>query len=172
MLQHNTHDYLQVLTPQYIKRPPVIIFDEAEAVHSSDFITPFVNKLEIHHFSHHKTASLSLDGSNLCFTFRFTLSLHKSEKEYEISVEAKQSVSSRSIQIHEVTLPVPRDFVSSNDSAVSKDYQETEETANICLYTHFGEFHFENVEVKHKVINKEFKSAPPWKLYSYYLMKP
>ena len=112
-----------------------------------------MNKLEIHHFSHHKTASLSLDGSNLCFTFKFTVNLHKSEKKQEIAVEQKESVSSRSIQVHDVALPLPRDFVSSNDSDMRGDYQETDETANICLYTHFGEFHFENVDVKHKVCN-------------------
>lgn len=118
---------------------------------SSDFVRPSVKKLEIHHFSHHKTASLSLDGCNLCFTSKFSLRLHKSESEYEITVDQRQSVSSRSIQIHEVPLQVPRDFENSTDSDISGDYQETEETAYICLYTHFGEFSFKNVEVKHKV---------------------
>lgn len=120
-------------------------------ISKSDLVRPSVNKLEIHHFSHHKTASLSLDGCNLYFTSKFSLCLHKSEREYEIAVDQTQSVSSRSIQIHEVTLQVPRDFVSSTDSDVSGDYQETEETAYICLHTHFGNFSFENVKVKHKV---------------------
>ena len=68
-----------------------------------------------------------------------------------ILVDQNESVSSHSIQIHEAPLSVPRDFASSNDSDVSGDYQETDETASICLHTHFGEFPFEKVEVKHKV---------------------
>ena len=150
-LQHNTDEYLQVITNQFIRRRPVVKFEEPDALHPSDFIKPSVKRLEIHHFSHHQTAALSLDGNNLCFTSRFTLTLHKTEKEYMFMVDQKESVSSRSIQIQEVRISVPRDFVSSSDSNLSGDYQETEETADVVLHTHFGEFPFENVEVRHKV---------------------
>ena len=152
LLQHNTDEYLQVLTHQYtLKHSPLVKFEGEDALVQSSFTTPVLKRLEIHHFSHHKTAALSLDGENLCFTFKFVLHLHKSEREHVISVDHKESVSSRSIQIHEVPLSVPRDFVSSGDSDVSGDYQETDETARICLHTHFGEFTFDWVEVKHKV---------------------
>ena len=124
-------------------------FEEVDVLETGNFVTPTIKRLEIHHFSHHNTAALSLDGDNLYFTFKFNLSLHKSESENEIIVDEKQSVSSRSIQVHEVALSAPRDFDSSTESRV--DYQETEETADISLHTHFGVFPFEKVEVKHKV---------------------
>lgn len=135
-------------------------FEEAEVLGTGNFVTPTIKRLEIHHFSHHNTAALSLDGDNLYFTFKFNLSLHKSESENEIIVDEKQSVSSRSIQIHEVALSAPRDFDNSTESSTSTaDYQETEETADISLHTHFGVFTFEKVEVKHKVTNVTEKRA-------------
>lgn len=110
-----------------------------------------VKGLEIHHFSHHDTAALSLDGDNLFFTSRFLLRLHKSDKELEFMMDQRECVSSRSIQIQEVSLPIPRDFMSSAESNASSNCQETDETATVHLCTHFGDFRFENVEVKHKV---------------------
>ena len=140
-----------MLTSHHVKRSPVVKFEGADVLNYSDFTRPLVKRLEIHHFSHHKTAALSLDGDNLCFTFKFVLDLHKSEKHYEIAVSQKNSVSSRAIKLNEVQVSVPKDFVNSSGSDVSGDYQETEETANVSLHTHFGEFSFEHVEVKHKV---------------------
>ena len=126
-------------------------FDEPETLETGTFVTPAVKRLEIHHFSHHNTAALSLDGDNLYFTLKFDLYLHKSDAKYEVNVDETQSVSSRSIQIHEVPLSAPRDFDSSTESSASEDYQETEDIADISLHTHFGVFTFEKVEVKHKV---------------------
>ena len=126
-------------------------FEEADKLASSSFVKPTVKRLEIHHFSHHETAALSLDGDNLFFTSRCFLSLHKSETDLEFIVDQRESVSSRSIQIQEVSLPIPRDFISSADSNASGNCQETEETASVRLFTNFGDFTFENVEVKHKV---------------------
>ena len=147
-----TIDYLQVITQQYTKKPPLAIFEQADTLDYGHFIEPSVRRLEIHHFSHHKSAALSLEGDNLCFTFKVVLSaLHDSEREYEIVVAQKESVSSQSIQIQEVPISVPRGFSSSTDSTVSKDCQESEETARLHLFTHFGEFTFEDVEVIHKV---------------------
>ena len=146
--QHHTRDYLGVIQSQYIQKHPLVKFEKPESVSQSDFINPELKQLEIHHFSHHKTAALSLDGDNLCFTDKVVLRLHESEKEYKISVDQQESVSSRSIQKHQVSLDVPRKLANSPDS---NDYQETVETADICLYTHFGEFYFKDVEVKHKV---------------------
>ncbi len=133
---------------QYAKPSPHVKFEEPESLSHSDFISPTLKRLEIHHFSHHKTAALSLDGDNLCFTYKVVLYLRKSEKEYKILVDQKKSVSSRSIQKHQVLLAIPRDFATLSDG---DDYQEVEETANICLFTHFGQYHFPSVQVKHKV---------------------
>ena len=133
---------------QYVMKPKPVEFDEPESLLQSNFINPTLKRLEIHHFSHHKSAALSLDGDNLCFTYEIVLYLHKSRREYKISVDQKESVSSRSIQKHQVVLDVPRELATPSDG---NDYQETEETAYICLYTHFGEFYFKDVEVKHKV---------------------
>ena len=44
-----------------------------------------------------------------------------------------------------------RDFATSTDSSTSNEYHEYDETANLQLVTHFGEYAFENVTVKHKV---------------------
>ena len=140
-----------MITQQYTKKPPLAIIEEADTLDYGHFVQPSVKRLEIHHFSHHKCAALSLEGDNLCFTFKVVLSLHDSEREHEIMVAQKESVSSRSIQIQGVPISVPRGFSSSTDSTVSNDCQESEETARIHLFTHFGEFTFENVEVRHKV---------------------
>ncbi len=150
-MQHNTNFYLQTITNKYTKKPPKINFEEADTLPPSNFVKPFVRRLEIHHFSHSKTAALSLDGEKLCFTSKIVLRLDKSEKEHEVPVAQKESVSNRSIQIHKVSLPSPRDLGGSTDSTVSNDYQESKETACVRLITHFGEFSFENVEVRHKV---------------------
>ena len=68
-----------------------------------------------------------------------------------MAVAQKESVSNRAIQIHKVSLPAPRDFGGSTDSTAGNDYQESKETASVMLVTHFGEFSFKDVEVKHKV---------------------
>ena len=125
-------------------------FEEIDTLATGTFVTPTIKRLEIHHFSHHNTAALSLDGDNLYFAFKFDLHLHKSNAKCEVDVDETQSVSSRSIQIHEVPLSAPRDFDSSTEST-SADYQETEDVADISLHTHFGVFTFEKIEVKHKV---------------------
>ena len=160
--QHNTEEYLHVIKRKYVRSCK---FEEAEVLGTGNFVTPTIKRLEIHHFSHHNTAALSLDGDNLYFTFKFNLSLHKSESENEIVVDEKQSVSSRSIQIHEVALSAPRDFDNSTESSTSTaDYQETEETADISLHTHFGVFTFEKVEVKHKVTSRPNRAKPVSKM--------
>ena len=153
-MQHKTGEYLQAITNRYTKRPPRVKFDESDILLPSNFVRPSVKRLEIHHFNHQEsTAALSLEGENLCFAFRFIIYLHKSDKKHEVKIDQKDSVSSRSIQIQKVPLSVPREFVSSTDSSTSNnEYQESEETANLHLVTHFGEFSFENVIVKHKVL--------------------
>ena len=150
-MQHNTDYYLQEITSRYTKRPPTVKFEEADTLPPSSFVKPFVRRLEIHHFSHNKTAALSLEGENLCFSSKIVLCLEKSERVHEVAVAQKESVSNRAIQIHKVTLPAPRDFETSTDSTVSNDYQESEETAGVTLVTHFGEFSFKDVRVRHKV---------------------
>ena len=141
-----------MITNQYTKKPPRIKFDELDVLQSSDFVRPSVKRLEIHHFNHQeRTAALSLEGENLCFAFKFIIYLHKSGKEHEIIIDQKDSLSSRSIQIQKLPLSVTRDFACSTDSSTSNEYHESDETANLCLVTHFGEFSFENVTVKHKV---------------------
>ena len=137
-----------MITHQYITKSPHVKFEEPVSLPCSDFVKPTLNQLEIHHFGHHKTAALSLDGDNLCFTYKVILYLQKSRREYRILIDQKESISSRSIQKHQVSLDIPNDLATSPDT---NDYQETEETANICLFTHFGEFYFTKVEVKHKV---------------------
>ena len=146
--QHNTTEYLGVITHQYVTQSPYVKFEKPKSLPCSDFVNPTVKRLEIHHFSHHKTASLSLDGDNLCFTYKVVFYLHKSAKEYSILVDQKESVSSRSIQKHRVSLAIPEGLAVSSEAY---DYQEIEETAKICLATHFGDFDFHNVEVRHKV---------------------
>ena len=79
------------------------------------------------------------------------LQLGKSELVHEVPVAQKESVSNRAIQIHKVMLPSPKDFEGSTDSTVSSDYQESRETAGVTLMTHFGQFDFKDVEVRHKV---------------------
>ena len=133
---------------QYITQSPHVKFEKSESLSPSDFIKPTLKRLEIHHFSHHRTAALSLDGDNLCFTYKVILYLNKSARKYEILIDQKESISSRSIQKHQVSLDIPNDLATSPDT---NDYQEIEETANICLFTHFDEFEFSNVEVRHKV---------------------
>lgn len=132
----------------YVSQSPHVKFEEQHNLSKSDFIKPSLKRLEIHHFSHHNTAALSLDGDNLCFTYKVMLYLHKSKKEYPILVDQKESVSSRSIQIHQVSLSLPEGLVSTSEGS---DYKEMDETADIYLFTHFGEFHFSGVKVKHKV---------------------
>ena len=139
-----------MITKQYTRKPPHADFKEAEILDTSDFVRPSVNKLEIHHFSHHNHAALSLEGDNLCFTFKFVLRLHRSAKNHEAVVSQKE-VSSCSIQMHKVPLSLPTDFVDSSDSSENSDCQEFKETACVRLFTHFGEFVFEDVEVRHKV---------------------
>ena len=137
-----------MISRQYVMQSPHVKFDRPVSLSQSDFISPTLKRLEIHHFSHHKTASLSLDGDNLCFTYKVVLYLQKSAKEHRILVDQKESISSRSIQKHQVSLAVPEELMALSDG---NDYQEIEETANICLFTHFGEYSFPNVQVKHKV---------------------
>ena len=137
-----------MITDQYVTQSPHVKFEKPKSPSQSEFVNPTLKRLEIHHFSHHKTAALSLDGDNLCFTYKVVLYLHKSAKEYRILVDQKESISSRSIQKHQVSLAVPEDLATSSDA---NDYQEIEETADIYLLTHFGGFHFRNVEVRHKV---------------------
>lgn len=130
----------------------MVVLEQAELLSSSDFVKPSIKALEIHHFSHHERTALSLEGENLCFTMKFKFHLHKSEQEHLLTVAQNDSVSSRSIQMHEVPVSMPQELESSTDnSLVNSDYQESEETSNIHLFTHFGEFCFENVQVKHKV---------------------
>ena len=150
-MQHNTNYYLQEITSKYTKKPPKVEFEEADILPPSNFVKPFVRRLEIHHFSHNKTAALSLEGENLYFTSKIMLHLDKSERVYEVAVAQKESVSNRAIQIQKVMLPSPKDFEGSTDSTVSNDYQESREIAGVTLMTHFGQFHFKDVEVRHKV---------------------
>lgn len=137
-----------MILKHYVMQSSHMRFDRPEGISQSDFVSPTLKRLEIHHFSHHKTAALSLEGDNLCFTYKVMLYLRKSAKEYRILVDQKESISSRSIQKHQVPLSLPEELVTASDG---NDYQEVEETANICLFTHFGEYHFNNVQVKHKV---------------------
>ena len=150
LMQHNTEHYIQVITKQYTRKPPLADFKEAAVLAASDFVQPSVKKLKIHHFSHHKDAAISLEGDNLCFTFKFVLHLHRSAKNHEAVVSQKE-VSSCSIQVHKVSLSLPTDFVDSSDSSENSDCKEFKETASVHLFTHFGEFVFEDVEVWHKV---------------------
>ena len=136
-----------MITDQYVVRSPNVKFEVPERRPCCDFIKPELTQLEIHHFSHRKTSALSLEGSNLCFTYKVMLHLLKSKREYTILVDQK-SVSSRSIQKRKVSLTLPEESATLSDV---NDYREIEETANVCLFTHFGEFYFPNVEVKHKV---------------------
>ena len=137
-----------MITDQYVVRSPNVKFEEPERRPCCDFIKPELKQLEIHHFSHHGTAALSLEGNNLCFTYKVMLYLLKSKREYTILVDQKESVSSRSIQKHQVSLTLPEESATSSDV---NDYQEIEEMANVCLFTHFGEFYFSSVKVRHKV---------------------
>ena len=137
-----------MISRQYVMRSRHVKFDKPGSLSQSDFISPTFKRLEIHHIGHCNTAALSLDGDNLCFTYKVVLYLHKTAKEYRILIDQKESISSRSIQKHQVLLAVPEEFVALSDG---NDYQEIEETANICLFTHFGEYSFPNVQVKHKV---------------------
>ena len=146
--QHNTTEYLGVITDQYVTQSPYVKFKKPKNLSQSDFVNPTLKRLEIHHFSHHKTAALSLDGDNLCFTYKVVLYLHKSAKKYRILVDQKAYISSQSIQKHQVSLAIPEDLATSSDA---NDYQEIEETADIYLLTHFGGFRFPSVEVRHKV---------------------
>lgn len=139
-----------MITKQYTRKPPLPVFKEAAVLAASGFVQPSVKKLKIHHFSHHKHAALSLEGDNLCFTFKFVLRLHRSANNHEAVVSQKE-VSSCSIQVHKVPLALPTDFVDSSDSSENSDCQEFKETASVRLFTHFGEFVFEDVEVWHKV---------------------
>ena len=149
--QHNTGTYLEIIKTQYTKKQPEVKFEAAATLSPSKFVTPSVVKLEIHHFTHNGTAALSLEGDNLCFTYKIVLHLEKSEKEYEIMVAQKESVSSRCIQIQKISLSLPSDFTVSSDNSANNDYQECEETASVHLFTHYGDFLSKEVKVKHKV---------------------
>ena len=151
-MQHNTTKYLNEITLGYTDKEPKVKVEQADALISSDFVKPSIKRVEIHHFSHHERTALSLEGENLCFTVKFKLHLHKSDKEHLLTVAQKESVSSRSIQLQEVPISMPTELSSSTDSnLVNSDYKESEERATICLFTHFGEVSCDNVEVKHKV---------------------
>ena len=137
-----------MITKLYVTRFPHVKFEKLESLSFSDFINPTLKRLEIHHCSYYRATSLSLNGNNLCFTYKVVLYLQTSAKEYKILIDQREIVSSRSIQKHQVSLAIPSDVATSSDA---NNYQEIKETASICLFTHFGEFYFSNVEVRHKV---------------------
>lgn len=99
-----------------------------------------------------REAALSVEGENLCFTYKLIIQLHNSDREYEVVIDQTDSVSSRSVQVQNVPLLVTRDLERSTDSSsTQREYQESDEMATLHLHTHFGKHSFKNVKVKHKV---------------------
>jgi hypothetical protein len=105
--------------------------------------------IEIHHFTHNKTAALSLEGENLYFTSSIKLHLDTSKKDCEIAVPQDTAISRQYIVIQKESLPLPSEFSESSDNGTSNAY---EETAHVHLFTHFGDFEFRDVKVRHKVL--------------------
>ena len=136
---------------QYINQPPIINFPEYEL---RNFIKkPKVKQIEIHHFSHRNSASLSIDGENLCFVSKVVLLMKSGDSgEYKFDVNQQESVSSQSIQLQEknINLPPELKFDTSHSRESS---QECVEMAFIHLETHFGcnESDPSEVKVIHKV---------------------
>lgn len=91
---------------------------------------------------------MSLEGENLYFASKIILYL---KEDFEINVAQQESVSSQSIQVHNLSLSLPSHFAESSIYQETNDYEEYEETTRVCLLTHFGKFSFPNVKVKHKV---------------------
>ena len=136
------------------KESEVKIEEESSTLTQSIFVIPLVEMIEIHHFTHNETASLSLEGENLYFTSNIKLCLDISKKDCEIPVAQDSSISGRYITVNKIqkeSLPLPSEFSDSSDDDASNVYQECEETAHVHLFTHFGKFDFEDVKVRHKV---------------------
>lgn len=153
-MQHKIDHYLNVIKKEYTEQEPKFTFKEAGALGRSKFVTPSVTKIEIHHFTHNKTAALSLEGENLYFTSKIKLHLDKSEEDFVTVVAQEKSVSRRCIVIQKASLFLPSEFAGSSDNGASNVYQECAETASVRLFTHFGKFPFKGdrcVEVRHKV---------------------
>ena len=143
-----------MIKKEYTDQEPKFKFKEAGTLGRSKFVTPSVTKIEIHHFTHNKTAALSLEGENLYFTSKIKLRLDKSEEDFVSVVAQEKSVSRGCIVIQKASLSLPSEFTGSSDDGASNVYQECRETASVRLFTHFGEFTFEgdrHVEVRHKV---------------------
>ena len=108
--------------------------------------------IEIHHFTHNETTALSLEGKNLYFTSKIKLHLAENGIDFETMVSQEKSISRGYIVIQKKSLPLlPSKFAGSSDHGASNVYQECEDTANVHLFTHFGDFTFGDVKVRHKV---------------------
>ena len=141
-----------MIKKEYTTKEPKIRFEEAGALAQSAFVKPSVTKVEIHHFTHNKTAALALEGDNLYFTSKIKLHLDKSETDFMTVRAQEKSVSRRCIVIQKISVPLPSEFAGSSDNGASNIYQECKETADVRLFTHFGEFQIKDrVEVRHKV---------------------
>ena len=135
---------------QYINQPPIINFPQYEL---KKFIKkPKVNQIEIHHFSHRSSASLSIDGENLCFVSKVVLVMESGDSgEYKFDVNQQESVSSQSIQLQKKNINLPPEL--KFDSSIQGNSQECVEMAFVHLETHFGcnESDPSEVKVIHKV---------------------
>lgn len=108
--------------------------------------------IEIHHFTHNETTALSLEGKNLYFTSKIKLHLAENGIDFETMVSQEKSISRGYIVIQKKSLPLfPSKFAGSSDNGARNIYQECEEMANVHLFTHFGDFTFGDVKVRHKV---------------------
>jgi hypothetical protein len=152
-LQHTVYHYVDTIKKEYArKESEVKIEEESVTLAQSMFVTPSVEMIEIHHFTHNKTAALCLEGENLYFTSSIKLHLDTSKKDCEIAVVQDTSISRRYIVIEKKLLPLPSEFSKPSDDGASNVYQECEETARVRLFTNFGEFKFRDVKVRHKVL--------------------
>ena len=71
---------------------------------------------------------------------------------YDFKIDDQKSVTSESIQLQNQHITLPPELCSSYSKDDDTEYQELCGSASIILQTHFGDFIFPDVPVKHKVI--------------------
>ena len=148
-LQHNTEGYINLMFQGRTQLETVI-------PKQSDFTKPCVKRIEVHHFSHRQTASISIDGENLYFTYHCKLQMKYNDSKSELSfrVDNQKAISNQSIQLQNQQIDIPPDILDSSNSTGDNEYQEFCGSATVTLQTHFQEeIIFSDIPVKHKVCN-------------------
>ena len=137
-------------------QPPLLTSFHDQVFLLTNFIKqPEVKQVEIHHFTHRNTASLSIDGEFLCFVSHVVLKMDSADSgEYNFDIVHQEIVSSQSIQLQRKKFNLPAEFERLCSQGSHGDYEEYSEGASVTLKTYIGGSltYTKEVEIKHKVI--------------------